>query len=148
MRSFGLAKPPAGKKSVVELFETAWAAYDMPVTTSFSANTSLIPMRECLEMAIDELLKKRPSQESVRGGWLGKIASLFKSLGRAGVTEADIQGLMNQWQNPARPDLALEDELSSAKTANYGRGQSMDVLRRATIFLKQLLTGLDPAKLR
>lgn len=48
LRQYGLANAPPGQKSPVELFETAWAAFDTPVTPTLPASTSLIPMRECI----------------------------------------------------------------------------------------------------
>jgi hypothetical protein len=148
MRDFELAQPPAGKRSPIEQFETAWAAYDKPVTDSFSANTSLIPMRECIETAIDELLKRRQRQERIHGGWFGKIVALGKECGREGIADDHFLELAQQWQKATETNMAIQNVLSSAKTANYMRPQTLVELNKATVFLKALLLALDPAKLR
>src|SRR5437870_4098397 len=58
------------------LFETAWAAYEKPVTSSSPTNTSLIPMRECINETIVTLLCRCPGQEPTPNQY-AKIISIW-----------------------------------------------------------------------
>jgi hypothetical protein len=140
MRQFGLAKAYPGKKSPIELFEIAWASYERPVLASSPVSTSLIPMREAIESTLQELLRRRPVEEAAKNQ-RSKILSIGRQLAHAGITEEDTQTWANNWER-------LVDELSDAKQGNYSRDEWRDVLRRAILFLQELLQGIDPAKFR
>jgi|GEM_PF-6871339 len=147
LREFGLDKAVAGKKSPLELFQTAWQAYENPATDTSPLITWLIPMRESVEATIDALIQRRPNQEPAKG-WRRKILSIGSQAGRPATGEVDFQDLADQWQVGGSVRPALEDELSDAKRASHDRAVSLTVLRRATLFLKQLLLSIDPARLR
>ena len=68
---------PSGRKSPLEHFRTTWAAYDSPVTGASPVITSLIPMRKCIEGVINELLRRRRTQNPVRG--LRELTDSFSS---------------------------------------------------------------------
>ena len=140
MREFGLMRVPTSEKSPIELFETAWAAYEQPVTQSSPISTSLIPMRECINQAIKELLRRRPNQEETKNQYV-KIISIGKQIARDGIVDADVQAWASHWE-------ALLDELSGSKHGDYSRDQWRNLLRRATLFLIEFLQGLDSAKLK
>jgi hypothetical protein len=140
MQQFGLNTSLGGKKSAIEQFETAWAAYEAPVTQFLPVNSSLIPMRECIETTIQELMHRRPSQEPAKNQ-KGKIISIGKQLARHDILSRDIESWALQWDR-------LANELSGSKQANISRDEWRDLLRRAALFLQELLQGLDPAKLK
>jgi hypothetical protein len=140
MQQFGLVTSPVGKKSAAEQFETAWMAYETPVTQSSPVNTSLIPMRESIETIIQELMRRRPRQEPAKNQ-KGKIISIGEQLARDGISRSDIESWALQWEK-------LANELSGSKQANISRDEWRDLLRRAALFLQEILQGLDPTKLR
>ena len=140
MQRFGLNTSPVGKKSAIEQFETAWAAYEAPVTQFSPVNTSLIPMRESIETTIQELIRHRPIQEPAKNQ-RGKIISIGKQLARHDILSSDIESWALQWDK-------LANELSGSKQAHISRDEWRDLLRRAALFLQEILQGLDPTKLK
>jgi hypothetical protein len=140
MQQFGLGTSPAGKKSAIEQFETAWVAYETPLTPYLPVNTSLIPMRECIETTIQVLMRYRPRQEPAKNQ-KEKIFSIGKQLARDDILRSDIESWALQWEK-------LANELSGSKQAHISRDEWIDLLRRAALFLQEILQGLDPAKLK
>jgi hypothetical protein len=140
MKVFGLDKSYPNEKTAIEHFRTAWAAYEMPLTSTSPVNTSLIPMRECIETVITQLLQRRQQQEPAKS-WRDKILSLGKQAVLGGITESDVVSWANEWEK-------LVDALSGAKKSSYSRPEWLALLREATLFLKSFLLGLDPNKLR
>jgi hypothetical protein len=140
MRQFGLDKAHPGEKSAIEQFETAWVAFEKPVAQTNPVSTSLIPMRETIESMIKELIRLRPNQERAKSQ-KDKISSIGRQLAKNGIQQTDIQSWADQWDQ-------LANELSGAKQKDYSREEWRNLLRRATLFLQEVLQGLDPAKLR
>ena len=140
MRQFGLNIESAGKKTAIEQFEIAWVAYEAPLTQSFPVNTSLIPMWEALEITIQELMRCRPTQKPVKNQQ-SKILSIGAQLAQRGISQSDIQSWALQWNK-------LTNDLSGSKQANISRNEWRDLLRRAALFLQELLQGLGQTKLR
>lgn len=139
LREYGFTNATSGRKSPTELFEIAWAAFEKPVTQSVPASTSLIPMRECLNNIVAELLRRRPGQERVKPK-RNKILSICHQFAVSGVTEWAVNSLANRWEN-------LHDELSGSKDKNYSRLQWSDCLSRASLFLIEFLQSLDQSKM-
>ncbi len=145
LRQFQLDKAASGKQSPLTLFENAWAAYEKPVTLNSPTNTSLIPMRECINETIAALLRRRPRREAPQNKH-DKIISIGSQLASDGVTRKEIESLATRWR-PKGPG-GLFDELSDSKGNALSREEWRSTLRRATLFLRELLQCLDPAKLR
>ena len=139
MKHFDL-KDARGKKGAIELFETAWAACNRPVANGSPVITSLIPMRECINKVVAELLRRRPRQQPAPSQ-AKKVESIGGQLGRDGIASTAIQSLADRWHT-------LNDELSSAKEADLSREEWRISLQKATLFLIELLESLDPGKLR
>ena len=127
-----------GKKKPSELFEIAHRAYQQPLIDSDPVATSLIPMRECIQTIIDELLRRRPTQEKSSRQY-DKIFSIGTQLKGAGVDASQVHTWACQWEE-------INDELSASKRAALTREEWARHLRRATAFLNGLLKGLDPSK--
>jgi len=143
LRQFGLDKAASGKKSAAQMFETAWAAFEKPVTASQPVITSIIPVRECIRETIDALLRSRPRQETTKNEY-AKIQSIGSQLALDGVSDVEIESLALRWSSKG----GLLDELSGSKDADWSREEWHSVLRRATLFLRELLQSLDLKKLR
>lgn len=137
---FGLEKSVGVKKSPLEMLELAYSAYENPVSDSSPVITSLIPIRECIQMVIDYLLKQRPDQEKARN-IRAKVQSIGTQLKRDGISNDDI----NTWANQLEK---LIDQLSEAKQTKLPRDEWERRLSKATIFLDSFLKGLDSSKLR
>lgn len=140
MRQFHLDKAQASKKSAVEQFEIAWAAFERQLTQSSPINTSLIPMRECIETVIAELIRRRRNQEPARSQQ-DKIHSIGNQLSRPGIVKSVIVNWAIEWGR-------LVEELSGSKQVQLSREEWRNLLRRATLFLQGFLQGLDSTKLR
>ena len=145
LRQFGLNKAPIGKKSSVELFETAWAAFEKPVTPDDPDITSLLPIRQCINETIKALIQLRPFQEPA-GSQYDKVVSIGKQLKHDGISVDEIKSLAHIWYQ--KEGKGLVDKLSGSKDIKITREEWRSSLRRATLFLTELLQSLDPAKLR
>ena len=95
MEKFGFSKAPEGRKSASSQFEEGWAAYETPVTQKNPATTSLIPLRESINMIISELIRRAPAQRKIKNEKsnelseliLGNWASKQQSLGYESVVQ-------------------------------------------------------------
>lgn len=139
LRQYGLDSAISGRKSPIEQFETACAAFENPAKAGNPAVTSLIPMRECINETIAALLRRRPKQEPARKQQ--KILSIGKQLSQNGVSTSAIRSLADRWSE-------LSDKLSGSKQSLYSREEWITCLRQASLFLIQLLQRLDRSKMR
>jgi len=143
LRHFGLDKAVFGKKDAAQMFETSWAAFERPVTDSSPVITSLVPVRECIKETIEGFLRRRPKQEATKNE-RAKILSIGSQLAFDAVGSVEIESLASRWSDKGQ----LLDELSRSKDADWSREEWQSVLRRATLFLRELLQIVDPKKLR
>lgn len=141
MKSLELDQAPPGRKSALAQFETAHAAFKVPVSEGNPIATSLIPMRESIRTAIDTLLRRRPKQEKTKKEW-SKIVSIGRQLKRVGLPDTIVNSWASQWTN------ALQTYLSPAKEEDISRDEWRRRLVRSTLFLKGFLEGIDPSRLK
>ena len=140
LKEFGLDIPhQPDEKSPLELFETAHEAFAKPVTQNNPVSTSLIPLRGCIDNAIQSLILMRPHQEGT-GGWKKKIISIGKQLKKDSLPDEVIDELAEECHS-------LINDLSGFKTGDINRGDWLIWLNRGTSFLNSLLKGLDSSKL-
>ena len=140
LHEYGLSSAAPGEKSPAELFQTAHAAFEKPVMERDPAATSLIPMRECVNGTIAALLRRRPRQEPAKSQ-RDKILSICGQLAGSGVSQWAIESLARRWES-------LVDELSGSKKRDYSREDWAHCLRRASLFLLELLESLDPSRMK
>ena len=145
LRQFGFDKASAGKKSPIELFEIAWAAFERPVPTSSPVITSLIPIRECIRETIEALINRRPTQEPT-GSNYRKVISIGNQLRAGGISMNDVINLAERWGREG--GRGLVDILSGSKDIDTTREEWRSLLIKATLFLTELLQSLDPEKLK
>lgn len=138
LQQYGLAAAASGQKSPNELFQTAWAAFEKPVAQVSSDITFLIPIRECLNGVVAELLRRRHKQERTSKN-RDKILSIGKELAGSAIPQSAIAELANHYEE-------LVDKLSESKQRSCSREEGADFLRRATLFLRELLESLDKSK--
>ena len=147
MKNLGLSNFVPDKKNSVDQFITAWAAYEKPVTPDDPVNTSLIPMRECIETMIEDLIRRRPKQEEVGKSpdgnrWYAKIISISNQLRRDAITDDHVKDLARKWAQD------IEPRLSGAKTKSLNRSDWRLLLKSCTLFIHEFLLSLDSSKLR
>lgn len=140
LNEYNFAASTSNIKSPYELFETSWAAFEKSVNENVPASTSLIPMRESINSAIDLLIKLRPFQERASGE-MNKIFSILNQLHGNAVTEDAIQSLAERWTH-------LSNELSGSKQKNFDKREWTDCQRRSTIFFLEFLQSIDKSKLK
>jgi len=140
LQQYGLSNATPDRKSPSELFKTAWEAFEGPVKRGNPADTSLIPMRECINSTIAEMLRRRPRQEPAKSQ-REKIISIFRQIGEDGISEWAVENMATRWEK-------LVGELSSSKQKNYSRDEWRNCLRRASLFLMEFLQSLDPSKMK
>jgi hypothetical protein len=142
LKSFGFSTTKLmGEKTPVELFETAWEAFEKPVTLDNPVSTSLIPIRGCINLVIDALCKRRPLQKPTGKPSERKLLSICNQLSWEGVSKEVIE-------DRAKKGKELMKALSGSKNKNYSRQEWNNLLRRATLFLRELLESLDQSKMK
>ena len=123
----------------MSLFITAHQAFKAPVTSDNPIITSLIPIREAIEHSIERLLKKRLYQEEAKS-WASKIRSIGKQLRYDSIPLETVESWAQQWTE------MLDKQLSPAKDQDISRDEWRFRLQSATLFLKAVLSGIDPKK--
>ena len=138
MRRFGLDKSPKGQESPLSFLETAMATFRRPPLQEGAAASSMLPMRSAIEQTVLSLFERKPTQEPA-GNWELKLRVIAKQ------TRLDhISGLtVDSWVQQL---LWLLDNLSSAKEKRSTRDICESRLRRAMLFIRELLEGLNPGK--
>lgn len=125
--------------SPLDLFLTAYAAFEHPVTEQDPVNTSLIPMRQSILSVIDGLKNLRPMRSNVKKGEeIIAIGHQLKS------THVDTQ-LFIDWTCIW---VRIHKNLSGSKDVKMSRELWRKHLQEATLFLTSLLSGLDISKAR
>jgi hypothetical protein len=142
IRTFHLDIAPTGQKSSLELFQIAHKAFESPISTGNPVITSLVPMREAIESALDELLKLRHKQEATGASYSKKILSIGAQLKKDFISDVVVQEWADQWHD------INDKDLSASKRYQMTREEWSRKLNRATLLFHSLLTGLDPTKIR
>jgi hypothetical protein len=131
----------AGKyRTPLELLEDAAGALERPVSQEGGPTSILIPLRECIQSVIAELLRRRPNQEPA-----AKIADKLASLARQCALPSVAK---SQFDNLAHDAEILVNELSGTKQAEMSRAQITAVFHRGLLFLNALMAGIDQNALR
>lgn len=137
----GFDRAPEGKKSALEQFQIAHQAYEIPVAEGNPISTSLVPLRECINLVIGELLKLRPEQAPAKNEE-AKIRSVGKQLKRDEIPADTVISWSKQWWELANQDLG------GSKQQDITREEWGRRLMRGTVFLSALMSGLDRSKMK
>lgn len=147
LRRLGLDAPVPGRRSSLQLLQEAEAALEIPAGgEDGGAIGALLPVRQCIDSAIDELMRRRPQQEPGRGpagerGRPGKILSIGRQCAR-GEIGADVFATIGH-------DIEqLYGRLSAAKDRAIGRAEIVGLFNRTLFALTTLLDSLDEKRLR
>jgi hypothetical protein len=140
MQRLGLATRAGDYRTPLELFNDAQAALERPASRAVAPASVLIPLRECIDSAISELLRRRPQQEPA-GRLREKLMSIGRQCARPGLHGPHFERL-------AADGEALNRDLSSAKQAEMSREQLNKQFHRGLLFLNALLDSIDESRLR
>lgn len=140
MIRLGLNQRGGDKRAATELLEDSKAALDYPSRGEGIPVAILIPLRECINAVIAELLRRRPTQEPAPKA-SDKISSIGRQCGRSGLFSAFFAGLGEDAE-------LLLDDLSGAKQTAMTRQELQQQFRRGLLFLKALIESVDETKLR
>ena len=141
LTTFGFDASSGGKKSALDLFLTAHHAFEAPVKSNNPVSTSLIPMREAINIVIASLLRRCPTQQKTRSAW-NKIQSIGKQLKHDDIPDQLVDTWAFQW------NTLLNNYLSPAKQEDISREDWQHRLQQSTLFLSNFLSGLDINKMR
>jgi len=134
MRRLGLDSRGGSGRTALELLEEAKGALGggpVPV---------LIPVRECILVAIGELLRRRPTQRAA-AKTRDKLASIGDQCARPGLAPGYFEGL-------AMDGDSLLNTLSGAKQVQMSDEQVSELFHRAVVFLNALLSSIDERQLK
>ncbi len=140
MVRLGLNSRGGTARPAPELLDEAQAALERPVVKDGGPTSVLITLRESIDAAITELIRRRPVQEKVHG-WDGKVLSLGKHCAYSGLSTAHFNRLA------AEADR-LMDRLSNYKQDSLNRDAMNEVFIEGITLLKALLDSIDEGKLK
>src|SRR2546425_4128039 len=135
MRRLGLDRRGGSRRAPPELLAQARGALELPGFQEGGPASVLIPLRERIEAAIAELLRRRPTQEPA-GKAREKLTSLGRQCRRDGLDEAYFE------RRAVEADPLLND-LSGAKQGDMPRERVNELFHRGLLFLNSLLDGMD-----
>ncbi len=130
------------RRSALQLLEDSKLALDGPQTPEADAAAAvLIPLRECLESILAELVRRRPKQEETGSKTASKIISIGNQCGRPNFQADHFDRLGVEYAN-------FTNRLSGTKQANMPRNEIMTQFNQGLLLLKTFLDSIDESKLR
>ncbi|PYM23226.1 MAG: hypothetical protein DMD78_12530 [Candidatus Rokuibacteriota bacterium] len=124
----------------MELLNEARAALELPAFQEGGPASVLLPLRECINGAISELVRRRPRQEPA-GKTREKLASIGTQCGRSGLDKSYFDRIA------ADADLLL-NQLSGSKQAGIPREHVNELFHRGLLFINSLLESIDESRLK
>jgi hypothetical protein len=140
MQRVGLDAPAGSRRTPRQLLSDAQGALEKPSLEGSGPASVLIPLRECLEATIAELLRRRRTQEPTP-----KIRDKLASLGRYCV-RPDLPA--DHLERQATDVERLLNDLSAAKQAAMTRERQTELFHRGVLILNALLDSIDETLLR
>ena len=140
MIRLGLNSRGGTSRTALDLLDEAQAALERPVVKDGGPTSVLISLRESIDAAITELIRRRPVQEKAHG-WNGKVLSLGQHCAYSGLPTAHFDRLGTETDR-------LMDRLSSYKQDRLHRDAMNELFMEGITLLKALLDGIDESKLK
>jgi len=140
MRRVGLDVRGGNRRTPLDLLVEARTALEQPSFQDGGPASVLIPLRECLDSSIAEILRRRRTREptpKVRD----KLISLGRQCARAGLQVTYFERLGTDAER-------LLNDLSAAKQAGMSREQLTELFHRGLLFLNAVLQSIDETLLR
>jgi hypothetical protein len=135
----GLASSAPESKSILSLILQSKHALEVPSMGEVSPPAVLIPLREAINRALADLLRKRPRQEKARA-IQDKVRSICGQVCKPFVDGRQIAQLEQEAHD-------LNHELSEAKQRSMMRERVRELMNRGFVFLLSLLRTLDENKM-
>ena len=136
LADLGFDSSKRGMKAI-EKFKRGWEMYYIDPPDADASIGSAIPLRQSIVLSINELIALRPIQREAKR----KIIEIGLQL-KADFVRPEVFDEMEQ----KYPKLV--DELSGTKNELFPRTIRFELMRDGTLFLRQLLSSVDPKKLR
>ena len=140
LAQLGLERRYGNKQTAIEQLQDAKAAIEGPTHGEGVPVAILIPLRECIQNLLEELLRRRRKQEAARG-FKTKILSIMNQCGRAGLAQDHFLRL-------AEDGYELIDRLSGGKDQAMSRAELSNLFQKGMLFLKAILDSIEETKLR
>jgi hypothetical protein len=140
MKNLGLDNRGGRSRPATDLLAESKAAMERPVIGDGGPPSILLPLRESINVAVAELLRRRQQQEPT-GNAKDKIESIGRHCRHASYTASYFEKIGDE-------ALKLLNELSGGKQAAYARDHLQALFIRGTLLLNSLLEGIDENKLR
>jgi len=134
MVQLALDRSAEGRSSPVQLLDEAEALMGRPAGAADSPLGAFIAMRSAVNESLEAIRRRAPDQESTKG--VGKIVSLGRRCGRAGLAISHFERLEVEWGQ-------LNDKLSDGKSAQLSRDQIALIFTNGLSFLLALLEAID-----
>jgi hypothetical protein len=142
MMRLGLHSRGGAARSALDLLDEALGALERPVVNEGGPTSVLVSLRESIDAAITELIRRRPIQEKVSvSGWRGKVLSLGHHCGRSSLSATQFDRLGSEAET-------LMGNLSRFKQRAAPRTQLSELFSGGIAFLNALLSSIDESKLR
>ena len=129
-----------GGHSTLSLLRQADQALKAPSDKEVAPSAVLIPLRESINRAFADLLKRRPQQEKTKND-KEKVMSICKQCCRDGVEVEQIEAYANEAYD-------LTNLLSKAKQEMLTRDRVRELMNRGLVFLLAFFRILDEKKMR
>jgi len=139
MRRLGLDRRAGGHKSARELLDEAKTALDQPSGAAGGEVAVLLTLREAIESALSELIRRRPLQEPTSNN-----REKIRSIGR----QCALTGMEDQFEALASQGPEIINTLSGTKQTAIPRPELITLFQRGVLFLDALLKSIDGATLR
>lgn len=140
MRRLSLDVRSSAYRSALEILDEAVAGIDVPAAGEGSPIAALVPLRESIDAAVTELVRRRPVTERAK-----PFREKIHSIGRHCALPALPAG---HFERLAEDGAKLLDDLSGAKQDTISRALIIDLFNAGLLYLKGLLASIDAAKLR
>jgi len=141
MRALGLDTVHPGNLSAVHCLLSAEEALKRPFTDERYVTAVLLPLRESIEATVAELVRRRPTQEKISGGWKEKIRSIAHHCGHSSLPPEQVELV-------AVTTHTLVDELSGGKRQQMPRDRIGEKFDQGVSLLRDIVALVDPTKLR
>lgn len=135
-----IAAPRAEAESPADLVSKADQAFQAPSSSDQAASAVLLPLREAINSAIAEMVRRRPTQGPARGDY-GKVESILTQCGVPSVNPVDIDRLAKDAED-------IKGILSASKQSKLERDALHGDFLRGLVFFHSLLRAVDETKLR
>lgn len=140
MQLLGLDIAHGSTRNPLQLLQTAEEALRRPFANEGYATSVLVPLRESIQGAIDELLKRRPATEKA-GSWTNKVRSIARHCGNIAISSEYVDRV-------AATTHTLIDELSAAKDRSMSRDRITTLFDQGVSLLQDIASLVDREKLR